>query len=152
MSMPDPNAPQAPVTPAAAPQDAPVWPAAGATPLPDQQAAAQAAAPAGVDVGDGISHNRPTLTFGSAGADVLELVRLLGNLGYATNTIAAGTNYQNVLDGSVMNDVRRFCADHDVANNPAEFVGREQPPQVYQDTHVGPYIWEALYRLQPKAA
>ncbi len=56
-----------------------------------------------------------------------------------------------MLDQSVMADVRRFAAEHDVANDPAEFVGREQPPQVFQDTHVGPYIWEALYRLQPAA-
>jgi hypothetical protein len=155
-----PPAPQ-PAAPAAveqpAPVDGPAWPAPGAVPLYEQAAQNALATESKPGAGDGdpgdavVNHNQPTLTFGSAGPDVLELVRLLKNLGYATNTVAAGTNFQNVLDGSVMTDVRRFCADHDVANDPAEFIGREQPPEVYQNTHVGPYIWEALYRLQPKS-
>lgn len=143
----DPNAAQPPAAVAVADAPAPVAVAATAAPTWPQTVAE--AAPDGED---GISHHMATLTSGSQGPDVLELVRLLKNLGYATNTIVAGTNFQNVLDGSVMADVRRFCADHDVANDPAEWIGREQPPQVFQETHVGPYIWEALYRLQPKAA
>jgi hypothetical protein len=135
------TAPAPAVDAAAAVASGPLW----------EQAATHAAAN-NCDPGEFVvNHNQPTLTYGSQGPPVIELVGLLKNLGYATNTIVAGTNFQNVLDQSVMADVRRFCADHDIANDPAEFIGREQPPQVFQDTHVGPYIWEALYRLQPAA-
>jgi len=145
-------APAAGATAVADPSPAPAAPVPAAAVASTATSWPQQVADAAPDGSDGISHHQPTLTTGSQGTAVVELVRLLKNLGYATNTIAQGTNYQNVLDLSVIADVRRFCADHDVANDPAEWVGREQPPQVFQETHIGPYIWEALYRLQPKAS
>jgi murein L,D-transpeptidase YcbB/YkuD len=99
-----------------------------------------------------ISHHRPTLTTGSAGVDVVELGRLLAANGHTTNSLNDGTNHASVLDASVMADVRRFMAENGVGNDPGEFVGREQPPEVYVGTHVGPYVWEALYRKADAAA
>lgn len=100
-----------------------------------------------------VHHTRPTLTTGSAGEHVVELARLLKANGYADSSMNDGTNMANVLDASVMNDVRRFVRDHPGAvNDPVEYMGREQSPDVFVGTHIGPYVWEALYRVADEKA
>ena len=101
--------------------------------------------------GEVINHNRPTLTYGSAGPDVAELVRLLAKCGLRSNTIAQGTNTIGFLDQSVMADVHAFRARYRVANAPDEFAGREVPGDRLVDEHVGPYIWQALYHVAGEA-
>ncbi len=98
-----------------------------------------------------LQHGRPTLTFGAAGEHVLELVRLLKANGRENNSIARGVNMTNVLDQSVMDDVRAFTDEHDVHNDIGEFQGREVPADQLVNNHIGPHIWDALYRHAEKA-
>jgi hypothetical protein len=94
-----------------------------------------------------VTHRMPPLTFGAAGDDVRELVRLLYVLGYRSNSVVAdpASNPNAVLDNSVMNDVRSFASAHGVENDPREFAGLAVPAEDLQGRVVGPYIWQALY-------
>jgi hypothetical protein len=92
-----------------------------------------------------VTHNQPTLTYGAAGPAVLELVVLLQKAGYASNSIAQGTNTVGYFDETVMADARAFAQDHGVAEDPAGFQGREGgDAQRNVQHHVGPVIWQTL--------
>lgn len=91
-----------------------------------------------------VTHSHPILSFGAAGQPVLDLVTLLAVLGYRENSIIKGANAYAVLDDTVMGDVRRFLADHDVAEAPSAFAGQAVPARDLVGNHVGPYIWQAL--------
>lgn len=98
-----------------------------------------------------VTHNKPLMAQGTAGADVAELARRLGVLGYTANSIAKGTNHANVLDDSVWNDVVQFQRDHGVYENEASFSGGSVPAQDMVGRHVGPYTWQALIELSDRA-
>lgn len=91
-----------------------------------------------------VTHSHPTLTYGAAGPEVAELVRLLAVAGYRTNSVIEGKNPSLVLDTSVMADVKRFAQDYNVANDHSEWHGKAEPAHKLVDEHVGPYIWQAL--------
>jgi peptidoglycan hydrolase-like protein with peptidoglycan-binding domain len=105
-------------------------------PQPDQEQPAQV---------HEVTHSRPTLTYGSKGDDVFDLVALLAKAGYNSNEIAQGTNTVGYLDQSVMADVRAFARDHDVSEAVEGYQGREGGDAHRNvDHHVGPEIWQAL--------
>lgn len=133
-----------PVAPAAPPEQA----------LPPVQVADVQLAPqpvgalAGEDVAKEalppVTHNEPILTGGVSGPAVERLVRLLAAAGYATNTIVRGENPHAILDNSVMSDVRRFWADHDVHEPKDLFEGRDVAASDEEGKWVGPHTWQAL--------
>jgi hypothetical protein len=83
-----------------------------------------------------ITHHEPILASGSAGPLVRKLVDLLAVNGHATNTIVNGENPGQVLDQSVMADVRAFAKEKDVAEDPAAGI---------EGDYIGPNTWQALY-------
>jgi hypothetical protein len=140
--------------------------AAGAS--PDAQAAATAAAQAsaaaaagdlapredhvGALAGDAaptqelppVTHNEPILTGGVSGPAVERLCRLLAAAGYATNTVVKGENPHAILDNSVMSDVHRFWADHDIHEPKDLFEGRDVAAADEEGKWIGPHTWQAL--------
>jgi peptidoglycan hydrolase-like protein with peptidoglycan-binding domain len=90
-----------------------------------------------------VGHDRPNLAPGTAGGEVHELAQLLAELGYP-NTISQGKNPSNVFDPSIESAVQRFREDYDVSEDPASYRGRAAQAAVT----VGPYTWEALFRVQ----
>lgn len=96
-----------------------------------------------------VTHGDPILTFGAAGPAVEKLARLLAHAGeaYATNTIVNGTNPHNILDNTVMADVRRFRADYDVSEPKDLYQSRDVAADLIDGTWVGPYTWQKLYEL-----
>jgi hypothetical protein len=132
-------APTAPLAPPIAP------PAPIAPPPPVDPSANQPEPPREVPT---VTHNRPTLAEGSTGKDVMDLVRYLAAVGYATNDLAQGRQTVGYLDNTVMNDVRAFASANDVSEDVEGFQGREgvRADQVV-DNHVGPQIWQKLIEV-----
>jgi hypothetical protein len=95
-----------------------------------------------------VNHNEPILATGATGEHVVRLVKLLAHAGYANNTIVRGENGHNILDTSVMGDVRRFWGDHPDAVEPDTlYAGREAAVSELQGSWVGPHTWQKLYEL-----
>lgn len=143
-----PASPAAPVEPVAAAQPtqeaAPSPVQAADTAAVDQHVGALAQeVPAGEELPP-VTHNEPILTGGSAGPAVERLCRLLAAAGYASNTVVKGENPPAVLDNSVMADVNRFRAAHDVHEPPELFQGRDVPAADEEGKWVGPHTWQAL--------
>jgi peptidoglycan hydrolase-like protein with peptidoglycan-binding domain len=86
-----------------------------------------------------IGHDRPILTSGSAGPDVEELARRLGDLGYS-NSVTEGENPFAVLDQSILGAARAFAGDYGVREDPSGFGGSEREAE----GHIGPWLWEAV--------
>jgi hypothetical protein len=96
----------------------------------------------------GVSHNRPTLTYGAYGQDVIDLVNLLAQAGHNTNEIARGTLTVPYLESSVMTDVRNFAREHGIVEAVENWVGREAvDAQAAVQHHVGPRIWAKLLEV-----
>lgn len=98
-----------------------------------------------------VTHNKPLMTQGTAGPDVVELARRLAMLGYTSNSITRGQNHANVFDNTVWGDVVQFQRDHGVRENEASFSGGTVPAQDLVHRHVGPYTWQALIELSDQA-
>lgn len=91
-----------------------------------------------------VTHNEPILTGGAAGAPVERLVRLLAAAGYASNSVVKGENPHAIFDNTVMADVQRFWADHDVSEPPELYEGRDVAAVLESGKWVGPHTWQAL--------
>jgi hypothetical protein len=91
-----------------------------------------------------VTHNEPILTGGASGPAVERLVRLLAAAGFASNSIVKGENPHAILDNTVMADVQRFWAAHDVAEPPELFEGRDVAAALETGKWVGPHTWQAL--------
>jgi peptidoglycan hydrolase-like protein with peptidoglycan-binding domain len=100
-----------------------------------------------------VTHNKPILGEGSAGADVAELARRLALLGpeYRDNTICQGRNPGDVLDSSVMRSVRAFQRDYGVRENEQSFNGGSVPGSALVGGYVGPYTWQAIIQVSDEA-
>jgi hypothetical protein len=88
-----------------------------------------------------VAHNHPILIPGTAGTDVQELGRLLGEAGYP-NSISRGTNHAFAFDDSVTAAVSTFRRDFHVQDDPSGF-----PADHRAEIYVGPWTWEALERV-----
>jgi hypothetical protein len=130
---------QMPAEPAAAPASAapaelpPEWPTRGYTgPQPWE-----------VQNPPALIHDRGILIVGSAGEEVLELAACLARLGYQTS-ITRGENVNMVYDQDVAAQVTAFHRDYGVAEDPAIISASTA-------NAVGPWTWEALFRLVSRA-
>jgi hypothetical protein len=95
-----------------------------------------------------VTHNKPILGEGSAGADVAELAR---RLAYRDNSICRGQNPGDVLDSSVMRSVRAFQRDYGVRENEASFNGGSVPGSALVGGYVGPYTWQVIIQVSDEA-
>lgn len=135
--------------------ETPKWPVKGYDGPPPWELAAEHADPEKVGgeypepyTGPGaVTHSKPLLAEGTAGADVLELARRLAKLGYRENTISQGRNPGDVLDSSVMRSLNQFQNDYGIAENEDSFNGGSVPGRELVNRHVGPYTWQALITL-----
>jgi hypothetical protein len=127
--------PTEPVTPSsAAPESIPDdWPQAGYTgPQPWM-----------VSSPPPLSHDRGFVASGAAGELVVELAAALAHLGYETAT-SRGENPQGVYGESERQAVLRFRAEYGIQEDPAVIA-------VTTADTVGPWTWEALFRLIRRA-
>jgi hypothetical protein len=124
-----------PVPPAAPTEQAAAGPVA---------ASATQATPAGESTLPPVTHTKPILTYGAAGQDVEDLVKLLAVNGYTNTSFSKGENPSRVLDNSVMSEVKRFASEHHVSEDLQAFYGLTVPAEKLVGEHVGPYIWQAL--------
>lgn len=96
-----------------------------------------------------VQHDKSTITAGSGGADVRELGRLLGELGYETS-FSRGENPFSIADRSVMDAVAAFTRDYDVQEDPTAFGGDNPSGRELASNHVGPWTWEAILRVHER--
>lgn len=88
-----------------------------------------------------IGHQHGILIPGTAGSEVEELGRLLGQAGYP-NSISRGTNHAFAFDDSITAAVATFRRDYHVQDDPSGF-----PADHRSEIYVGPWTWEALERV-----
>lgn len=88
-----------------------------------------------------IGHQHGILIPGTAGSEVEELGRLLGDAGYP-NSISRGTNHAFAFDDSITAAVGTFRRDYHVQDDPSGF-----PADHRTEIYVGPWTWEALERV-----
>lgn len=91
-----------------------------------------------------ITHSQRMVSSGTTGEEVVQLAALLARLGYPT-ALSEGQNPHAIYDEAMASQVRRFCEDFGVSEDPA--IVQAMTP----DT-VGPWLWEALIRAAHKAA
>ena len=91
-----------------------------------------------------LSHDRGLLIVGSAGDDVYEVAAALARLGYPTS-ISRGENPQNLFTEAEREAVNSFRRDYGIEEDPA--LTKASTPDV-----VGPWTWEALFRLVEQQA
>jgi peptidoglycan hydrolase-like protein with peptidoglycan-binding domain len=122
------------MAPAAQAELDPSWPIAGYTgPQPWQ-----------VQNPPALSHNRGFVVSGTAGDLVEELAAALARLGYET-AISRGENPQAIYAESERAAVIRFQTDFGIKEDPAVLA-------VTTPDTVGPWTWEALFRLLRRVA
>ena len=96
-----------------------------------------------------VSHNRPTLTSGSADPFVHDLGRRLDKLGFP-NSVTRGENPYGVVDQSILQAVAGFRQAYGVEEDPSPFGGSTPAGLSLAAAHIGPWTTEAILRASDR--